>query len=91
MCYMFYGCNSLKKLKLLNFDTQNVINISKMFHGRNSLTKIDLSNFQTQKVKNMNILFCNCKILKELNFHPKNAAGNLNLIFHGCFYLKKGD
>ena len=42
---MFYECNSLKNIDLSNFNTQNVINMSRMFYGCKSLTNIDLSNF----------------------------------------------
>ena len=35
--HIFYGCNSLKKIDLSNFNTQNVRNMSYMFYGCNSL------------------------------------------------------
>ena len=50
---MFYNCNSLKTLDLLNFNTQNVTNMSKMFYECKSLEAINLSNFNTQNVTNM--------------------------------------
>ena len=34
---MLLGCNSLTKIKLSNFNTQNVIDMSGVFFGYNSL------------------------------------------------------
>ena len=36
---MFWTCNSLTNINLLNFNTQNVKNMSWMFGGCNSLNK----------------------------------------------------
>ena len=40
ICYMFAGCNSLISLDLLNFNTQNVTNMSWMFDDCKSLENI---------------------------------------------------
>ena len=37
--YMFYGCKSLTNINLLNFNTQNVANMSDIFGRCNSLKK----------------------------------------------------
>ena len=44
---MFFGCFSLKKLNLSNFNTNNVTDMSEMFHGCSSLEEINLSSFNT--------------------------------------------
>ena len=44
---MYYQCNSLTKLNLSNFNTQNVTNMIGMFQNCNSLTNLNLSNFNT--------------------------------------------
>ena len=41
---MFDSCESLKKLNLSSFNTQNVNNMSFMFYGCNSLIKLNLIN-----------------------------------------------
>ena len=50
MCYMFYGCSSLKKLNLHNFNTNNVTNMSYMFDGCLKELKLKI-NSQFKKFK----------------------------------------
>ena len=57
MSYMFYECNSLPRIDLSNFNTQNITNMSYMFYNCNSLKTIDLSNFNAQNVTNMSSVF----------------------------------
>ena len=59
MSGMFNGFNSLTKIDLSNFNTQNVTNMRYIFSGCNSLTKIDLPNFNTQIFK-MSYIFNGC-------------------------------
>ena len=65
MDYMFYGCSTLKKLNLLNFDTSKVSSITRIFDGCNSLQELIISNFDTSNIKEMDWIFCNCKLLKK--------------------------
>ena len=37
---MFYECSSLKRLNLINFNTDNVTNMSYMFGGCTALSKL---------------------------------------------------
>ena len=37
MKYMFYGCENLKEINILGFDTQKVTDMSYMFYDCNSL------------------------------------------------------
>ena len=57
MSCMFYGCSSLKEIKLSNFNTDNVTNMSYMFYGCFSLKEINLSNCNTNNVTNMRSIF----------------------------------
>ena len=60
MSYMFYGCSSLKELKLNNFNTNNVINMSFMFYECSSLKGLNLTNFNTDNVTDMIRMFSEC-------------------------------
>ena len=48
MSSMFYGCSSLKELKLNNFNTNNVTDMSYMFSGCSSFKELNLNNFNTK-------------------------------------------
>ena len=60
MGYMFYGCSSLKKLNISNFNTNNVTDMSGMFSGCSSLKELNLSNFNTNNVTYMRHMFSGC-------------------------------
>ena len=54
---MFYLCDSIIKLDLSNFNTENVTNMNGFFYGCKLLNEINLSNFNTQNVTDMHCLF----------------------------------
>ena len=60
MYCMFYGCSSLKKLNLSNFNTNNVKDMRDMFYGCSSLKELNLSNFNTNNVKVIGHMFEGC-------------------------------
>ena len=66
MSNMFYGCSSLKELNILNFATNNVINMKNMFNKCAKLEAIYLY-FNTINVFDMTEMFCECGLLKNLN------------------------
>ena len=48
MIKIFYGCNALESIDLLNFDTSSVINMEYMFYECTTLQTLTLSsNFVT--------------------------------------------
>ena len=59
--------SELEDLNLINFDTQNVNDMSFMFEHCNKLKNLDLSSFNTKNVKNMKSMFKECEKLKELD------------------------
>ena len=68
--YMFFDCNKLTSLNLLNFNTNNIEDMSHMFCKCSSLTSLNLSNFNTNNVTNMNFMFLlvnkeKCKLICE--------------------------
>ena len=76
---MFFGCSSLTKIDLSNFNTQNVNDMRYMFFGCSSLTKIDLSNFNTQNINDLNSMFEGCSSLLKENAIIKDSR--INIIF----------
>ena len=72
---MFSGCESLKVLDLLYFNTAEVINMSSFLSGCKSLNKIDLSNFDIKKVENLSWMFYGCSSLNYINLHNFNTEG----------------
>ena len=59
MTGMFAGCYFLKFLDILNFNTNNVKNMSYMLYECTSLEEIIISNFNTKNVDDMSYLFIN--------------------------------
>ena len=57
-----------RRIKLSNFNTNNVTNMEYMFIGCSSLEELNLSNFNTNNVTNMKSMFGECSSLKELSF-----------------------
>ena len=47
MSYIFYDCSALKELILMNFNTENVTNMSCMFYDCFSLEEINFFNINT--------------------------------------------
>ena len=91
--HMFYGCSSLIKIDLSNFNTENISCISQMFYECSSLTSINLSYLNTQKVTDMNKMFFGCKSLPSLNlssFNTQNVT-DMSQMFFGCSSLTSLD
>ena len=63
---MFYGCYSLNKLNLSNFNTKSVKNMKSVFMNCYSLKEINLFKYNTENVNIMSYMFYNCKSLKNL-------------------------
>ena len=61
---MFAGCESLKEIKISNFNTKKVENMGGMFERCKSLTSLNLSHFNTEKVKDMVSMFEDCTMLE---------------------------
>ena len=65
--WMFSDLKKLNKIIFDNFDTSNVIDMTRMFDACNSLTSLDLSNFNTSKVTSMSSMFGGCNSLTSLD------------------------
>ena len=66
MMGLFENCNSLKKLNISNFKTDEVTNMSYMFSFCTILEYLDISNFNSNKVTNMKYMFNHCESLINL-------------------------
>ena len=91
--FMFFDCNSLTKIDLSNFNTENVTDMNHMFHGCDSLSNVNLSNFNTEKVTNMSCMFNGCNSLTNIDlsyFNTKNIT-DMNHMFNGCNSLENID
>ena len=85
MNHIFYGCYSLKSIKILEkFNTTKVESMRVMFFKCTSLLYLNLSSFDTTKVTDMNWMFFNCHNIKYLDI-PNFSPTNLNEIIE-MFY-----
>ena len=65
--YMFAGCNNIKNINFINFDTSNSNTMEYMFADCTKLEKLNLSSFNTKNVVNMRNMFFNCGNLTNLD------------------------
>ena len=81
--------SQLKSIKVDNFDTRNVTDMSWMFSGCISLVNLDVSNFDTGNVTRMELMFSVCSSLINLdvsNFDTRNVT-NMEYMFYKCSSL----
>ena len=86
MSYMFSDCESLIKVDLSSFNTQNVTDISYIFNGCKNLIKLDLSSFDTQNVAYMQNMCKGCKSLIKVDlssFNTQNVT-SMSHMFNSC-------
>ena len=76
---MFYGCSSLTKLDLSNFNTSSVTDMRYMFENCYKLQTLDLSSFDTSNVQRMFGMFRNCSVLQTLDLSNFFLKNNINL------------
>ena len=91
--WMFYDLKKLNKIIFDNFDTSNVIDMTRMFDACNSLTSLDLSNFNTSKVTDMSFMFVSCNSLTSLDLSNFNTSKvtSMSSMFGGCNSLTSLD
>ena len=90
---LFGECETITRIDLSNFNTQDVTNMDSMFGKCSSLANINLSNIDTQKVINMDSMFGKCFSLAYIdltNFNTQNVT-NMSAMFAGCSSLKNVD
>jgi surface protein len=72
---MFNGCSALVSLKLSNFNTAQVTNMTNMFNGCNSLNFINLLNYQGKDIFSAIANNTNLKVCLE-DFSKINGGQN---------------
>ena len=87
---LFYECNCLTSINLLNFKTSKVINMANMFYGCYFLEFLNLSNFDTSNVISMLNMFSFCFALTSLDLSNFNTSQvtNMESMFFGCSSLE---
>ena len=88
-CCLFYDCEDLKQLDIINFNTQKLTDISFMFAFCRRLKNInDLKNINFDIVTNASRMFLKSSIEEiEINLGPK--INDLYSMFEECNHLKK--
>ena len=86
--YMFANCENIEKINLIDFKTDDIINMQYMFYGCN-IKEIDLLSFNTKNVINMNNMFEKCKNIKylDISFFDINNIIDISGLFKGCSSL----
>lgn len=86
---MFFCCNKLKELNLLNLDTAKAVDMGCMFWNCSSLVELDLSSFSTELVQNMHHMFWNCRNLRtvDLSSFSTERLTNMDAMFSNCVSL----
>ena len=91
--YMFYNCQNIIDLNLMDFDSGNVENMSHMFEKCSNLKDIKLYLFDTKNVTNMSYMFSGCEklIIIDLSYFNTINVTNMSHMFNDCNNLLKVD
>ncbi len=74
-------------VKILNFGTEDLENLSYVFSSFNSMTEITFSD--TSKVRNFANIFQSCSKLQKINNLDTSNASDLQYMFWGCQNLEQ--
>lgn len=90
---MFFCCNKLKELNLINFDTAKAVDMGCMFWNCSSLVELDLSSFNTELVQSMHHIFWNCRNLRTVDLSSFSTVNvkDMEGMFKDCRKLYKLD
>ena len=87
---MFSGCEKIKKINFVSFNTTYITNMEYMFYECKNLKNINLLSFDTNIVQNMSYIFYQCINLVYFDFSSFNTNNVVNMsnMFNGCESLK---
>lgn len=90
---MFFCCNKLKELNLINLNTTKAIDMGCMFWNCSSLVELDLSSFSTELVQSMHHMFWNCRNLRTVDLSSFSTVNvkDMEGMFKDCRKLYKLD
>lgn len=77
--HAFFALESLESLRMENFDTSKVTNMSTMFCQLYSMEELDISNLNTSNVTNMNSAFSYNKKLTTLDLSSLDTSNVTNM------------
>ena len=79
---MFASIKS-RKINILNFVTNKVLNMSGLFSGCTNIISLDLSKLNINEAKDLSFMFSSCKSLSNIIFpnFENNKINNLSGIF----------
>ena len=75
---MFYGCRTMIKLNLSNFNCENVTNLSNMFYGCLSLKELDFPFSNINNEVNTTNIFYRCDKLNNYKDEDKKSFNEKN-------------
>ena len=87
---MFYGCNNITEINLIDFDSSQIRNMKGMFYDCSSLVSLLTStNFNTLGLTNTANMFYGCSSLISLDLSKfgTSSVTNMNRMFYGCISL----
>ena len=86
-------CKALTTVKITNWDSSTVTNMSHMFYYCTALTSVDCARINTSKVKDFSYMFTYCKLLEELSVADwdVSSATNMSNMFAWCQKLEALD
>ena len=87
---MFYNCDDIIEIDMIQFDTSSVTDMSYMFALCQSLNSLNVNNLNTEKVETFENMFYNCKGLTSLNLESFRNPSSISLyrMFYGCENLE---
>lgn len=87
---MFYFDSNLINLKIQNFNTENVQDMSYMFGGT-ALKTLDLSFLKANNIKDMSYMFHNCGPIIKFKYINTQKVINMAKMFYICNKLQSLD
>ena len=90
--YMFAGCNNIKSVNFISFNTKYITYMRYMFYECESLNgTIILSNFNTKNVIDMSYMFFGCTNLVTIDLSSFNIdkVADMSFMFSYSYFLKK--
>jgi len=81
---IFTSLTNIIKVDLSNFDSSQVVDMSRMFYKCNNIKEINLNGLNTSLVTDMNSMFYECKSLLSLDFSSFNTLKVVDM--HEMFF-----
>ena len=80
--YMFAGCDKIKGINFISFDTKYVKSMKYMFYKCSNIKYLNLLSFITNRVTDMSYMFYLCNKLKNIDLSSFNTKKDIILLFY---------